>query len=372
MKETVDVVDITGDAALSEAWDAYVRTNPKSTIFQQSSWREVIRRAYGHRCHYLMAVNDSGIVRGVLPLVHMKSFLFGNQLTSMPFFDMAGALSDDEEIEQQLVLKAISLAESLKSDQLELRQSQPLKWFDGIGDVLSDKDTQLSSPFPYFISGTTNTQKVRMLLELPETSERLMTSFKSKLRSQIRRPIKDGCTVKIGDGELIEDFYGIFAVNMRDLGSPVHSMQMIEQVFRSYRADAKTVIVYKDEIPVAGSIILGYGETLSNPWASSLRRFSRFSPNMLLYWSMLEYACDHGYRYFDFGRSTPGEGTCRFKEQWGAKPQQLYWHRFFRKKMGDDNASGKSQFDRAIRYWQKLPVSVTKIAGPMIRRHITL
>lgn len=57
--------------------------------------------------------------------------------------------------------------------------------------------------------------------------------------------VKEGCTVKIGAGELIDDFYEIFAVNMRDLGSPVHSKRMIEQVFRNYRGDAKTVIVYK-------------------------------------------------------------------------------------------------------------------------------
>ncbi|MEZ5583585.1 MAG: GNAT family N-acetyltransferase [Candidatus Competibacteraceae bacterium] len=66
------------------------------------------------------------------------------------------------------------------------------------------------------------------------------------------------------------------------------------------------------------------------PWASSLRKYNSLSPNMLLYWSVLEFACKKGYRIFDFGRSTPGEGTYRFKEQWGAKPVQLYWHYWLR------------------------------------------
>lgn len=60
---------------------------------------------------------------------------------------------------------------------------------------------------------------------------------------------------------------------------------------------------------------------------------------MLLYWAMLEYACDQGYRQFDFGRSTPGEGTCRFKEQWGAKSHQLYWYQLSGKKGREDNLS---------------------------------
>jgi len=36
------------------------------------------------------------------------------------------------------------------------------------------------------------------------------------------------------------------------------------------------------------------------------------------------------------------------------------------------DTSEKSKFDKAIHYWQKLPVPVTKILGPMIRKHIGL
>ena len=369
MKGAIDVVDIEHDAALSHAWDAYVVAHPGAAIYLQSSWRDVIHRAYGHNCYYLMALNEKGHVRGVLPLVHMKSFLFGNRLTSMPFFDMGGALGEDEGVEKKLLSKAISLAEILKVDQLELRQTQSLKWFEGLG---GDGSIRLPGKSPYFATSETNTQKVRMLLDLPESSECLMKSFKSKLRSQVRKPMKEGCTVTLGADELIDAFYEIFAVNMRDLGSPVHSKRMIEEVFKNYPGDAKVAIVYKDDTPVAGSIMLGFGGTLSNPWSSSLRRFSKVSPNMLLYWAMLEYACDQGYKHFDFGRSTLGEGTWRFKEQWGATPHPLHWHQLSRQKVGDGSLPDKSSFDRAIHYWQKLPVSVTKIIGPMIRRHIAL
>ena len=73
-------------------------------------------------------------------------------------------------------------------------------------------------------------------------------------------------------------------------------------------------------------LFVGFRDMLEIPWAASLRTHNRYSPNMLLYWSVLAFACEKGYRNFDFGRSTPGEGTYRFKEQWGARPVQLYWH----------------------------------------------
>ena len=94
---------------------------------------------------------------------------------------------------------------------------------------------------------------------------------------------------------------------------------------------------------------------------------------MLLYWTMLEYACGNGFSYFDFGRSSPGEGTYKFKEQWGAEPNPLYWHYIsLDGQPTDEKTDEKSKFEKAIQYWQKLPVSITKVLGPMIRKHIGL
>jgi hypothetical protein len=49
---------------------------------------------------------------------------------------------------------------------------------------------------------------------------------------------------------------------------------------------------------------------------------------MMLYWALLKFAADNHYPMFDFGRSTPGEGTYSFKKQWGARPSPLHWADF--------------------------------------------
>ena len=76
-------------------------------------------------------------------------------------------------------------------------------------------------------------------------------------------------------------------------------------------------------------------------------------------------------RRFDFGRSTPHEGTYQFKQQWGAAPQQLYWEYW----LGDgcqlpDRGPKNPKFSAAIAVWQKLPVAVTRVVGPHIVRNI--
>jgi FemAB-related protein (PEP-CTERM system-associated) len=212
-----------------------------------------------------------------------------------------------------------------------------------------------------------------MVLDLPDSSEALMKSFRSKLRSQIKVPVKEGLRAQIGGPELLDDFYEVFLINMRDLGSPVHSKKILREVMKEFSESARIVMVYKGDTAMAGSIVIGFRDTLENPWASSLKAYSRLSPNMMLYWKMLEFACDNGYRYFDFGRSSPNEGTYRFKEQWGAMPTALNWQYVFLNNPPDgDGITDKGKFDAAIRYWRKLPVGLTKLVGPMLRRHIGL
>ncbi len=350
------------DSNVSESWDKYVYDHPGGELYHLFPWKTVIEKAYGHKTYYLAAVNSTSPnkLTGVLPLIHLKHFIFGNHLISIPFFDMGGILADNEETEKAFIAEAIKLGKSLNVETIELRHAHVHPCFAKLN-------------FSDSVACTLKSHKVRMLLKLPESSEVLMKSFKSKLRSQINKPIKEGLESKIGGMELIDAFYKVFLINMRDLGSPVHAKKLIEKVLEQFQEHTRIVIVHKEKKPYAASLIFGFKNTLANPWSSSLRKFSRFSPNMLLYWTMLEYACDNGYQYFDFGRSTPEEGTYRFKQQWGSQPEPLHWiHIHLNGKPVNEKASEKSRFNIAIQCWQKLPVTVTGILGPMIRKNIGL
>jgi serine/alanine adding enzyme len=212
---------------------------------------------------------------------------------------------------------------------------------------------------------------------LPESSDALMKSFKSKLRSQINRPVKAGLKAKIGGIELLDDFYRVFVTNMHDLGSPVHSKLLPHKVMEKFSDTAKIVLIHNGQKSFAASIIVAFKNVMTNPWASALREYSKLSPNMLLYYTMLSHACDCGYRYFDFGRSTPEEGSHRFKLQWGAQPQNMYWYTFWLQKNKHDESNHdiltKSK-KRAVleSLWRRFPVSVSRIIGPLIRKHIDL
>lgn len=344
-------------------------------------WREVIHGTYGHATYYLMVFDgemdstprstEGGrfsveSILGVLPVVHFKNMIFGNCLVSLPYLDGGGILASCREAEKILLSEAIRLGREVGVDRIELRHEQFLSSCNHISASCNEGAEKL-------LKVATGSNKVRMLLNLPDSSERLIKSFKSKLRSQINRPLKEGFSSSIGGMELLKDFYKVFLVNMRDLGSPVHSMELMRHVLSEFSERSRIFVVYKSEEPVASALVVGFGKVLRNPWASSIRKYASLSPNMLLYLRMLEYACDNGYQVFDFGRSTRGEGTYRFKEQWGAVPAPLYW--YYISLDGKSPASESSQTERfrnATRYWKKLPLIVTKIIGPSIRKHISL
>jgi FemAB-related protein (PEP-CTERM system-associated) len=332
-------------------WDGYVNRAAGSTLYHLSGWRRVIERTFGHPTYYLSARDSSSAVVGILPLVQLRSRLFGNMLVSLPFFNYGGICADLESTSQFLLQGAIDLATRLDTDFIEIRQDDDAQqWQRGLAK---------------------KTAKVSMRLSLPPSADLLWRSLGAKLRNQVQRPRKEGMTAVIGGEELLDGFYDVFSSNMRDLGTPVYSKHFFRNVLGQFPGRTWIGTVYSGKTPVASGLLAAFRDRLEIPWASSLREFNRFSPNMLLYWSCLEFACVSGYRVFDFGRSTPHEGTYRFKEQWGATPHPLYWYYWLPEGSQMPQVNQKNpKYRTAIALWQRLPVSVTRLIGPGIVKYI--
>ena len=319
------------------------------SLYHLSGWKSVVENTFGHKTIYLMSLDSSNNCNGILPLVHMRSWIFGDFLVSLPFFNYGGICADDPIVSESLLREAVELAKKEGASYVEIRCVE-----------------QLDIPLQV------KTNKVCMKLNLPDNADDLWKSFTSKLRSQIRRPLKEGMTAEIGSTEEVESFYRVFSINMRDLGTPVYPKSFFRSIFRQFPELSRICTVYdRFKQPIASGFLLGFRGALEIPWASSIKQYSPQSPNMLLYWTALEYACQNGYRIFDFGRSTPGEGTYKFKQQWGAIPIQLYWYYWLRNgTMLPDLTPKNPKYRIAINIWKRLPVSLTQFLGPKIIRNV--
>jgi FemAB-related protein (PEP-CTERM system-associated) len=215
------------------------------------------------------------------------------------------------------------------------------------------------------------TDKVIMELALPGSTDELWARFDPKLRAQIRRANKEGVQIVRGRGELLPEFYAVFARNMRDLGTPVYAARFFAAILAAFPQAASIVLCRHRGRAVAGGFLLQHRERLEIPWAASVREYNRFGVNMALYWEALRTAIEASCRVFDFGRSTVDSGTYRFKKQWGASPRPLFWHYWLDAGVALPQLTpGNPKYRLAIAAWQRLPVFVANRLGPALVKHL--
>ncbi len=377
-------------------WDSFVDTQSNSSLYHLYSWQQVINASYAHSGYFLLAknklkpqkikiaddINFSSMkegdnsyneIAGILPLFQIKHWLFGNSLISIPYFDSAGILADSPVAGKSLLSSSIDLAKVLDVSNIEIRNTAPIWPIDECPSNMGAMASEQRQLFGLDWTLSLHTNKVRMVLPLPSEPGLLMKSFKAKLRSQIRRAEKEGLIVKQGRQELIHDFYQVFATNMRDLGSPVHSKKLFLEVLKRFPKTSHLFVVYGNKIPMACALVIGFKDLLANPWASSLRQYSYCAPNMLLYWAMMEFGCQNKYAQMDLGRCTHNGNAYKFKAQWGSAPVPIYWYSLNRKENRKlRKQPEKDKLGAAMACWKMLPVTVTKLLGPPIRRFISL
>jgi FemAB-related protein (PEP-CTERM system-associated) len=331
-----------------DAWDRFVERHPTATVAHLRAWGSVIHGAYGHEVAYLLA-EEGGEPVGALPVVLIRSRLFGCRLVSMPFLDYGGVLAPPgSPAEAALARAALDLARERGAQTLGLRQFHST----GLGQPVTD-------------------DRVTMLMPLT-SEEAVWRALPSERRNRVRKGAKCGLGSVWGGAELLEDFYRVFATNMRDLGSPVHSRRFFALMLEALAGVARVLLVRDaDGRAVGAAIGLFFRDTIMVPWVSSLREAFALCPNFALYWEVIRTGCAAGYRWLDFGRSLRSAGTFEFKRQWGAEPRPLPWI-FIDVVAGapppTDRDAGR--YAGLIAAWKRLPVPLATVLGPWVRSQV--
>lgn len=353
------------DAVTERQLRAYLAAAPVSSgvcAEHDPRWLRVLREALRHEPIVLIARDDrSGDICGYLPLALVSTRLFGRFLVSLPYLNRAGIVADPAPapgMANELLQAAVELAERRDVQYLELRHHELMVNHELVTHRRDDK--------------------VRMVLDLPRDASELWNTIGSKVRNQVRKGEKSGLVIRWDGEALLEDFYSVFAVNMRDLGTPVYPRKLFACILEQFPGEAELAVVYCEDIPVAGALLLhefsgggaGGGRCTQVPSASSLRQFNATNANMWMYHRLLCRAIERGSGAFDFGRSSPDSGTHHFKKQWGAQPHPTVWQYHLRRGELDGMRPDHPRHQRRIAAWRRLPVWVTRVVGPTIVRGI--
>jgi FemAB-related protein (PEP-CTERM system-associated) len=289
----------------------------------------------------LAAKNNNGI-HGILPLFEIRQST-GNKIISVPFSTEGGVLAKNDNAKNTLLSQAKSIVKENNLDYLELRQEKD------IGANLRTKDH-------YY----------HMKLKLDPDTETVWKNADKKLRNAVRKAEKLGLTTDRGL-KYFDDFYRIFSINMRDLGTPVDKKQFFEEIIKQFPNQVDIVVAKLNDKVIGAIFLLKHKKIIKSEWASSYRKYFGNNASQLMYWRAIEDACKEGFEIFDFGRSMLDEGTYQFKRKFGAKPVQLHYKYFM--KQGAVPDTRKTNWKRQLfaKCWSRMPLFVANKFGPKLR-----
>lgn len=361
MSQTVvSVVDINDDN-IKKSWDSFVGKFPETGHHHFSGYLYAIKEAFSHDLICLMAKDKvTGEIKGVLPLVGIRSRIFGDSLTSIPFYNYGGPLYDNDETLKTLV----NLAKSVKNE----------------GGYRTLQLRCINSDAGGFGLGV-ETHKACLVLDLPDSPSKLgagNAKKRAKLRSQCklaeRKAAELNCKIEQRFGtscDLLDDFYTVFSQHMHSLGTPVYGKSFFEAVLKNVHSSI--TVVYWNNKPVACGWLFVHGSRISIPWASALKKTNPYSINSYMYYNILSKCIEEGRQTFDFGRSTINAGTYKFKLQWGAEPVQCYWYNDTSEIISSHSnihAQQKEKFSLAVKCWKLLPLFIANFIGPPIIKNV--
>ena len=328
-------------------WDRFVESAPGAAFYHRYAWRDINRAELGHRSFYLAAVDGRRIV-GILPVVQVKSRLFGNIGCSMPFVNFGGPCGESVDAEQALIQAAGRLVEQERLDYLEMRNPRRID-----GDL------------------PTSEHKVSMTLDLDRDPDVLWRGFKTGHRQDIRKGYKHGLVARHGGADLLDAFYEVLSESWHQLGTPFYRKSYFSSILRTFPTNCRICVVFAGEVPAAAAFDGLHGDTVEGMWLGSRATYRSQMAGYVLYWELIKNACERGFRRFHLGRSTSEGGGETYKKKWNAYATQLYWQYLLgtRRSMPALNVDNP-RYRFARRAWQRLPAAVTRWLGPHVARSI--
>jgi FemAB-related protein (PEP-CTERM system-associated) len=334
------------DADVVDAWDDYVLRTPSATFFHRAGWKTVLEQAFGHRTCFLYA-EDQGSIIGILPLAQVKSVLFGNTLSSLPFCVYGGIVADNEQVARALRGEACRLAQEFNVGALELRNATP-----------SETDWPVKQLYYTFRKS------------IDPDDEANLKAIPNRQRAMVRKGIEEGLHSEWDSGT--DRIYRVYSESVRNLGTPVFSakyLRVLRQVFASH---CSVLMITQAGQDVAGVLSFYFRDEVipyyggSTAVARSLKGVNHF-----MYWELMRHSAAQGYRLFDFGRSKEGTGPFSFKKNFGFKPQPLPYEYFLVKSSSVPDVNPLNpKYRLMISVWSKLPLPIANLLGPLLARSL--
>lgn len=337
-------------ASMNNEWDRLALSG--GTVFHTTGFRQILLDSFGFRCGYHAVVDGQNRVRAIIPLVVGRNLGLKKVGVSLPFVNYMDICADSEESFRFAVDSVVRLKEQLGLGYVELRLKSQL----------------LESP-----TWRENTHNYTFMLPLSANEDEVLALSSGSNRNHVRKVYKNGWFDVSFDVGHLDAFYKVYVRRMKQLGTPAPAIGFFRRFFECLPEQAALLTVLdKATGAVAGGMLLladRASETLYYPYGANLSEYNSKYLNNFMYWEAVRFGIRSGLKRLDLGRSPAGSGTYKYKEQWGARPEQLRYCVYDGGK-GKGGPPDKQSLSLFIDMWKVLPAALTDRAGTMLIKYI--
>lgn len=335
-------------------WNRFV-TAREAPVYTRWEWGDICEN-YGHTRHYIMSHDENEVV-GALPLVHIRSRLFDNQLVSMPYCEYGSTIIQEghKNARVELLDKAVALADDLGVDYVVLRGDNIVNDLDQLGDFRAVE------------------RFVTMEVDINRGTDDIWNSFESRFRRGVRKAEKEGVkTRKVTDKEGFQAYYRLFLKTMRGHGTPAHSRRFLRELWKKLSDNVTIYLATYEGKPINGKMMVQWNGRMLYRMGVSDHEYRELNGGSLLMWQAIQNANEQGYLTFDLGRTREGSGVYMYKKS--MSPEKVWLKDLVYSPDGEVDLPNPEDdiYERLQDLWRRLPLAVTKHVGPPIRKRISL
>jgi len=347
--DAVRLAAIEAWAADDERWLRFIGTQPDATLFHHPAWSRVLTQTYGHRAQVLIQRGVEGEIVAGLPVVEMRGSLGGRRLRALPFTDHCPPLA-----------RSPANLARFTNHLGQWREAQGVERIAVHGLVSGVPDAHLA------------VRAVRHVLPLERSSSEVLEGLRgSPVHRAIRKAQHKGVEARISQSpDDLAPFYRLHLQTRQRLGVPVQPRRFIDTLWNEViGADLGFVVIASYHArPIAAGLFLAWNGNLIYKFGASDPQYWALRPNNLVIWSAIDWACRHGYRRLDFGRTDlDNHGLRDFKNRWGSQEVPLVYSYIGR---GPSDSLPRAPQRALTRLIRSSPPIVCRLIGEVLYRQL--
>jgi FemAB-related protein (PEP-CTERM system-associated) len=328
-------------------WSGFIRNQPDATFYHQAGWGDIIQSAYGIEPWRILCERD-GNIEAVVQLFRIRVPFVGTVIASDIYTSYGGIVSSSDAGAKELMAWVADQAQDMRIKYVELKNQH--EWQSPGWQTKSDYCT--------------------MRLSIERGASHVWNKWDKRVRQSVRQAERSGISVEFGNHQLSE-FYDIVAMDKHRLGTPVHALQIFENIVETFPDQVFVLLARYKGKAVNAQLVTEFGGILDMLMGGMLFEYRKLKPRNLCIWKLLELAEERGCTHLDFGRSIWESNTFEFKRHLDAEPVPLSYQYFLGKanevpRIHQDN----QRFSLAIKAWQFMPHPLTRWLGPQLIRYI--